>query len=144
MKKNMVLCTIILVLMILILPQMQYESNATGIKSGIEGIQNQIITSANNGSTGDLGDLNLYGQGDDGDISSLTDIAGTIVGIIKTIGMVVSVIALICIGIKYMLGSVEEKAEYKETLKPYLIGAVLVFTVSLLPEIIYNIMQDIF
>ena len=42
-----------------------------------------------------------------------------------------------------MVGSVEEKAEYKESMKPYLIGAVLVFTGTLIPQIIYEFSKGI-
>ena len=38
-----------------------------------------------------------------------------------------------------MMGSVEEKAEYKKTLLPYVIGASMVFAASSLVSIIYNI-----
>lgn len=64
-----------------------------------------------------------------------------IVSIITTIGIVVSVIVLAVLGIKYMLGSVEERAEYKRTLMPYLIGAVLVFGASTIAEIIYQFVK---
>ncbi len=46
------------------------------------------------------------------------------------IGTITSVLALIIIGIKYMVGSVEEKAEYKKTMQPYLIGTVMVFSIT--------------
>lgn len=59
--------------------------------------------------------------------TKLLAIGNDIIGQIQLIGSVVSVIAIIIIGIRYMLGSVEEKAQYKETMTPYLIGAVLVF-----------------
>lgn len=39
----------------------------------------------------------------------------------------VSIIIGIIIGIKYMMGSVEEKAEYKKLLVPYLAGCVAVY-----------------
>ena len=58
------------------------------------------------------------------------------------IGSIVSVAALILIGIKYILGSVEEKAEYKKTLKPYLIGAVMVFAITNLLGIIQGIVTS--
>ena len=51
-----------------------------------------------------------------------------VLGIVQVIGSVVSVIMLMAIGIKYMLGSVEKKVEHKQTLIPYLIGAVFVFS----------------
>ena len=37
-----------------------------------------------------------------------------------------------------MLGSLEEKAEYKKTMMPYIIGAVLVFAASAIAGIIYS------
>ena len=68
--------------------------------------------------------------------------ANIIFSYLRTIGIVVSVVALIVIGIKYMMGSVEEKATYKQTLLPYLIGAILLFTGSFIPQMIYDIMQN--
>ena len=62
--------------------------------------------------------------------SKLLTIGNKIIGPIQLIGSLVSVIALIIIGIKYMLGSVEEKAQYKETLGPYFLGAVFVFGIN--------------
>lgn len=61
-----------------------------------------------------------------------------IVGIIQTVGSVVSVAVLVVLGIKYMMGSTEEKAEYKKTLMPYIIGAILIFAASNIASIIYN------
>ena len=42
-----------------------------------------------------------------------------------------------------MIGSVEEKAEYKKTMTTYLIGAILVFSVTTIPNILYQIAQSI-
>ena len=68
---------------------------------------------------------------------------GNVLGIVQVIGSVVSVIILMAIGIKYMLGSVEEKAEYKKTLMPYLIGAALVFSGTTIPQILHQISKNI-
>ena len=76
--------------------------------------------------------------GKEGD-SKLLEIGNKIIGPIQVIGSLVSVIAIIIIGIKYMLGSVEEKAQYKETLGPYFLGAVLVFGITNVLSIVYNI-----
>lgn len=59
---------------------------------------------------------------------------------ISTIGSVASVVILVVMGIKYMLGSVEDKAEYKKSLIPYVIGAVFVFAASTIAGIIYGIL----
>ena len=49
----------------------------------------------------------------------VTDIGNKIIGVITTVGVVVAVIILLILGIKYMLGSASEKAEYKKTMIPY-------------------------
>lgn len=65
-----------------------------------------------------------------------------ILTVIRNVGIVVSVGALMIIGIRFMLGSIEEKAEYKQVLPGYIIGAILVMSVSALPSLIYDIAQN--
>ena len=54
-------------------------------------------------------------------------------GGIQTIGEKIMVL-----GIKYMMGSAEEKAEYKKTMIPYLVGAILIFAATTIANVIYN------
>ena len=61
-----------------------------------------------------------------------------IMGIINTVGVVVAVVILMVLGIKYMMGSAEEKAEYKKTMIPYIVGAVLIFGATTIANAIYN------
>ena len=60
------------------------------------------------------------------------------INVLSTIGSIASIIVLIVLGIKYMMGSAEEKAEYKKTLIPYVIVAVLVFAASVIASMVYN------
>ena len=76
-------------------------------------------------------------------VSSIEGLGNDIVRILSTIGIVVSVAVLIVLGIKYMVGSAEEKAEYKKTLLPYVIGAALVFAASAIAQIVYNFTSGI-
>lgn len=69
-------------------------------------------------------------------------IGGTIVSFIRGVGTIVSVVTLAIMGIKYMVGSVDEKAEYKKEMVPYLIGAVLVFGLSNLITPLYEIFYN--
>lgn len=69
----------------------------------------------------------------------LQEKAGKVLGIVNTVGVIVSVISLMIIGIKYMLGSLEEKAEYKKTMLVYIIGAILLFSATTIPNILYKI-----
>ena len=71
--------------------------------------------------------------------NKLEDLGNRIIGVVQVIGSISSVVALVVIGIKYVTGSVEEKAEYKQTLKPYLIGAILVFGITNVLGIIQNV-----
>lgn len=57
-------------------------------------------------------------------------IAGQIIALIRIIGSVVAVGILVVLGIKYMMASAEGKADFKSSMIPYLVGAVLVFAGS--------------
>ena len=75
---------------------------------------------------------------DEGETTEVQNIGGQIVGIISVIGMIASVAILMILGIKYMMGSAEEKAEYKKTMLPYIIGAVLLFAASGIAQGLYT------
>ena len=62
--------------------------------------------------------------------SNVMNFGNTIVPIVRAIGVIAAVVILMVVGIKYMMGSAEEKAEYKKTMPAYVIGAVLVFAAS--------------
>ena len=62
--------------------------------------------------------------------NKVQSVGENILGVIRTVGTIAAIVTLIILGIKYMMGSAEEKAEYKKTLMPYVIGAVLVLAAS--------------
>ncbi len=51
-------------------------------------------------------------------------------GSLKNIATVVAILTIAVIGLKYIFGSVEQKAEYKATLIPWFVGAVLVVMIT--------------
>lgn len=67
--------------------------------------------------------------------------ANIIVTVIRNIGIVVSVIALMIIGIKMMISSVEEKSILKQALPGYILGVIMIGAITLLPSMIYNIVK---
>lgn len=73
----------------------------------------------------------------------LKDIGNSIIGFLQIVGSIISVVVLVALGIKYMVGSAEEKAEYKKSMMPYLIGAVMVFAITNLLSIIVNVAQEL-
>ena len=80
------------------------------------------------------GDLNATYDG----TGSIQTVGQKIMGIVQTVGVVLSVVVLIVLGIKYMMGSAEEKAEYKKTMMPYIIGALLIFGATTIANMVYN------
>jgi len=70
--------------------------------------------------------------------TSIQTVGKNVVGIVQTVGSIVAVVVLVVLGIKYMMGSAEEKAEYKKTLIPYVVGAVLIFAASNVAGIVYD------
>lgn len=85
-------------------------------------------------------DFEAY-KGDGGSATKLIPKVNEITGVIASVGSLISIIALVFIGIKYITGSVEERADYKKTMIPYIIGAILVFSMTTLPMLIYKLVN---
>lgn len=64
---------------------------------------------------------------------------GNVLGVLRYIGIVISVVALAIIGLKYLFSSVEGKAEYKKTMIPYIIGCFLLMGTSLIIGVIQSV-----
>ena len=63
----------------------------------------------------------------------------TILTVVTNAGMIIAVVVIAIIGVKYMVGSTEDKSEYKKSLMPYLIGAVLVFGASAIAKMVQGL-----
>lgn len=90
-----------------------------------------------------LGSLDDYGKVSDDSSTEFTKRVGVIITIVQVAGSIISVICLIVLGIKYITGSVEQKAQYKKTLLPYVIGAGLLFAATNILGIIYSLATQI-
>lgn len=77
-----------------------------------------------------------------GSNEKLQNKAGVILGLITMVGTVISVVTLSLIGLKFMLGSVEDKANYNQALLPWVIGAIILFGASTIPSIVYNVINS--
>lgn len=76
--------------------------------------------------------------------SLLQSRAKVITTAIRSVGIVISVIVLMIIGIKQMTASVEEKSILKQAMPGYIIGAIMVFAITVIPTIIYEMVNNIF
>lgn len=77
------------------------------------------------------------------DTSKVEGFGANVVDIITTIGIIVAVVVLLVLGIKYMMGSASEKAEYKKTMIPYLIGAIIIFGASAIAKAVVAMANSI-
>ena len=70
--------------------------------------------------------------------SQIENVGQRIMGILQTLGIVIAVLVLMVLGIKYMMGSAEEKAEYKKTMIPYVVGAILIFGATTIANMVFQ------
>ena len=73
--------------------------------------------------------------------SGIKNIGSIILSGITGVGIVVSVVMVAILGVKYMLGSAEERAEYKKSMLPYLIGAILLFGASAIANMVVSLVK---
>lgn len=73
--------------------------------------------------------------------TTITDLGKKIIGVLQTVGIVLSVVILVVLGLKYMMGSAEEKADYKKTMIPYLVGAFCIFLAPTIANMVYNLIK---
>lgn len=74
----------------------------------------------------------------EGDSTTLVSKANNIMGLIRNVAIIASVIILMVLGVKYMLGSVEEKADYKKSFIPLIIGIILVVAATSIASFIFS------
>lgn len=86
---------------------------------------------------------NIKSNDDTGADPTIEKIGSTILSIVTGVGMVLAIVLIAILGIKYMMGSTEEKAEYKKSMIPYIVGAVLVFGASAIGSAVVNMGKQI-
>lgn len=105
----------------------------------------KTVVNEKNGVTPQYGDFDYkdYNPSAPTNYSKATEIAGNILAIVRNIGVVIAFISLTLIGVKYMLGSADEKAGYKKSMIPFVVGLVLFVAVTTFISVIYNAVSGI-
>ena len=75
--------------------------------------------------------------------TKIKNVGNAIATILRNVGIVLAVIILMVLGLKYMMGSAEEKAEYKKTMIPYVVGAAILFGASAIAGIVVDMTSNI-
>lgn len=70
---------------------------------------------------------------------NIKNMALRIIKIIRYAALIIAVVLIAVFGIKFMLGSAEEKAEYKKSFVPLIIGIVVVFGATYIAQVIFSI-----
>ena len=76
-------------------------------------------------------------------INQFDDLGNKIMGTVRVVGTIISVGALMVMGIRFMTSSVEEKALQKESMIMYCIGSVLLFAIVNIVAVIYDMVKNI-
>ena len=88
------------------------------------------------------GDLASINEGDSTD-TKIPGAIDSIIGLVQVAGTGIALIAVSLLGIKYMLASVEEKAEIKKYIVGIVIGAVLVFGGIEIAQLLANFSTEV-
>lgn len=96
---------------------------------------------------GDEGTSDIFSGGDtflgsgntQVDAEKLKDFSNTMANALIGIGTAIAVIYSVVLGIKFMIGSMEEKAEIKESLIPFVIGCSVLFGAFAIWKIVVKI-----
>lgn len=123
MKNKMKLISMVVVIMIMIftLLSVVYEVKADFNPGNII---NKVGTEANT--------VNV-------DTISLNSKAGKILAYIRNIAVIAGVIIITILGVKYMTGSLEEKAEYKKSFIPLIVGIIVIMAATAIATTIFSI-----
>lgn len=135
MSKKIIKFIGILILVIAIINVCTIISNAAVIK---EGVGTDAIEKF------EIGAKDKFTDTKNKSISTTQNALGAIVGIVQTISITVAVVMLMILAIKYIMSSVQERAEIKKHAVVYVIGALLIFSVNGIIEIIQLFSSNIY
>ena len=75
-------------------------------------------------------------------VDNIKNVSDVVYNILLTVGIIVAVIMGLIIGMKYMTGSVSQKAETKELLTPYIVGCVIIFGAFAIWKIVVELLNQ--
>lgn len=70
--------------------------------------------------------------------NGINDVANTVINWLWVISIIATVIVIMVIGLKYIIGSTQEKAEYKKSLIPLVVGALLIVFATTIVRFLFS------
>lgn len=118
MKKSLKFVVVALISLMVLFGVSQTVSLAE--RAGVE----DTLTTVNSATGGSIGDAG--------------EIGGNIVNWIWGISIVVAVVVLMITGLKFIIGSTQEKAEYKKSLIPLVVGVLILVFATTIVKVIFS------
>ena len=84
-------------------------------------------------------DVRNSGNGIMQNTTDLTNMAGKVLKLIRTATVILGTVIIAFLGIKYMMGSVEEKSEYKKSMMPLVIGIIVVMAATSIASLLFGL-----
>lgn len=73
------------------------------------------------------------------DATYIFDKGARMLTVVRNIAAIISVITISIIGLRYMVGSAEQRAEYKQTMFPVVVGCILIGSLAVILTLIQSI-----
>lgn len=89
--------------------------------------------------SGIINEVDKNGQGPSSDVDGIKQVAGRIVKAIRNIAAIVAVVIISILGIKYMIGSTQERADYKKSFIPLIVGVIVVVAAAQIATMIFSV-----
>lgn len=102
---------------------------------GLLGVSQNISFAEKADVGGTLDNVNSASGGDIGDAAT---IGGNIVNWIWGISIVVAVVVVMITGLKFIVGSTQEKAEYKKSLIPLVVGVLILVFATTIVKVLFG------
>lgn len=115
MKKVTKILTIVLLVAMIVLSVSEVFA-AGGILSNIEAAANTTVN-----------------------MGTLPQTIGKVIAYIRNAAIIIGVVIIIILGIKYMLGSVEEKAGYQKSFVPLIVGIIVVMAATSIASFLFSL-----
>lgn len=139
MVKNIKLINKIVEILIVLITLSTVFSNIVYAKPAPPGGYTDTGTGGSTTKSDKIIDTDKYAPGNDAmDSPKAAAIAGTVLNVVQVIGIILAVGCISIVGIQYMVGSVEQKAEYKKTMTAMIVGAILLVSTTTIVKVIYS------
>lgn len=86
-----------------------------------------------------IGVIDENANGESSEIGGLKTTAAKVIKALRNISAIVAVLVITILGIKYMIGSTEERAEYKKSFIPLIVGVVVVVAAASIASALFSV-----